>query len=70
MESSGFPYQNEVVVNISTALSLVPFMNLGVSTTALSLPIRYHHTPIEVADLKDLEILVNALQAMLLEKIL
>lgn len=70
MKTSGFSYQNEVVVNISTALSLVPFMNLGISTIALSLPIRYHHAPIEVADLQDLEILVNALKSMLFKKIL
>jgi len=63
-ETSGFALQHEVVVSISTALSLVPFMNSGIETACLSLPIRYHHSPVEVADIRDLEILVNALQEM------
>jgi putative aminopeptidase len=67
MEQSGFSYQREVVVNLSTALSLVPFMNSGLRTASLSLPIRYHHAPVEVADVKDLEVLINALQAMVLD---
>ena len=67
MVSSGFSYQREVVVNISTALSLVPFMRSGLETACLSLPIRYHHSAVEVADLSDLEILINVLKAMILE---
>ncbi len=69
MLSAGFNVQREVVVNISTALSLVPFMNSGIETASFSLPIRYHHAPVEVADLQDLESLLNALQSMLLENV-
>lgn len=69
METSGLLYQREVVVNISTALSLVPFMNSGLETASLSLPIRYHHAPVEVADMQDLEILINALNNMVHEGI-
>ena len=70
LESSGFLYQREVVVNISTALSLVPFMHSGLETAGLSLPIRYHHSAVEVADLSDLEILINVLKMMIIEEVL
>lgn len=69
MESQGLPVQREVVVNFTTALSLVPFMNLGIATACLSIPIRYHHSPVEVADLEDFEMLVNGLRAMLIEHV-
>jgi len=69
-KNMGLPLQREVVVNISNALSLVPFMNQGIKTACLSIPIRYHHSAVEVADLVDLETLVNGLMVMVSEDIL
>jgi endoglucanase len=67
MEERGFPYQPEIVVGLSTALSLVPFMNKGIKTACLSLPIRYHHAAVEVADLDDLMTLINSMYIFVLE---
>lgn len=67
MEEQGLSYQPEIVIGLSTAVSLVPFMNKGIKTAGLSLPIRYHHSAVEVADLHDLESLIN-LMYLLLEK--
>jgi endoglucanase len=47
------PLQSEIVVGLSTAVSGIPFACNGIATLALSLPIRYHHSPTETADLSD-----------------
>lgn len=55
------PFQQEVMTGLSTALTPVPYQGLGIRTSALSLPIRYHHSPIESAHLNDLIALINLL---------
>lgn len=70
LDGKGYPYQSEIVVGLSTALSLVPFMNNGISTACLSLPIRYHHSAVEMADLNDLEHLINFLWALLVNDVI
>ena len=70
LERSGTPFQSEVVVGLTTALNLVPFMNAGVRTVGLSLPIRYHHAPVETADLGDLAALIEVLLALLTHDVL
>ncbi|MBW6475397.1 MAG: hypothetical protein K0B14_19885, partial [Anaerolineaceae bacterium] len=70
MKDQGISYQSEVVIGLSTALSLVPFMNLGIQTACLSLPIRYHHSAVEMADLRDLENMINILLALLVDNVL
>ncbi len=67
---SGTPFQAEVVVGLTTALNLMPFMNAGVRTAGLSLPIRYHHAPVETADLGDLASLIEVLLALLTQDVL
>ena len=62
MDDQALPYQPEIVTGLSTAVSLVPLMNKGIKTAALSLPIRYHHSAVEVADLNDLENLIHLMQ--------
>ena len=62
------PLQPEVVTGMSTAVTLVPFSLSGVETAALSLPIRYHHSPVETADLGDVRDLVRLLAALVLEE--
>lgn len=64
MAEKQIPNQLEVISGLSTALSLVPFMNNGIRTACLSLPIRYHHSAVEVADINDLELLLDALLSM------
>lgn len=70
MDEQTFPYQPEIVIGLSTALSLVPFMNNGIKTACLSLPIRYHHSSVEVADLNDLEHMIKLLQRLLADGVL
>jgi putative aminopeptidase FrvX len=36
----------------------LPYLQEGSETLALSIPIRYHHSPVETADLQDAEQLV------------
>jgi putative aminopeptidase FrvX len=67
---AGTPFQPEVVVGLTTALNLMPFMNAGVRTAGLSLPIRYHHAPVETADLSDLAALIEVLLALLTQDVL
>lgn len=59
------PLQVEVTTGLSTALSHVPFALTGIRTAALSIPIRYHHTPIETADMRDLTQMIDLLLAIL-----
>jgi endoglucanase len=70
MEERSISYQPEIVIGLSTALSLVPFMNMGIKTACLSLPVRYHHSAVEVADVDDLLTLINLMVALVVEKVL
>jgi endoglucanase len=60
-QQHGVALQDEVVTGISTIVSPLPFALLGVRTAALSVPLRYHHSPIETAHLGDVEQLINLL---------
>jgi putative aminopeptidase FrvX len=60
----GLPLQDEVVSGISTAITPMVFGGAGVRAAALSLPVRYHHTPSETADKRDVEHLVKLLMAL------
>jgi len=53
--------QTEVITGLSTAITPMPFAGLGIQTAALSIPIRYHHSPVETADLRDSTRLVELL---------
>lgn len=53
-QQAGLPLQREVAVGISTAVSPLPFQNAGIPTAAVSFPLRYSHSPAEVADISDL----------------
>ncbi|KPL78762.1 hypothetical protein ADN00_05875 [Ornatilinea apprima] len=61
------PLQQEVMTGLTTAITPVPYQANGIRTAALSLPIRYHHTPIESADLDDLAVLIDLVQLVILE---
>jgi putative aminopeptidase FrvX len=51
--ASNIPLQTEIISGLTTTVNLLPFANQGIKTAAISLPIRYHHSPIETASLKD-----------------
>ncbi len=61
----GIPLQDEVIVGIGTALNPVPYANKGVRIVGLSLPVRYHHSPVEVADLRDVKEMIVLLSALI-----
>jgi len=64
-QKSGIPLQDEVIVGIGTALNPVPYANEGVRIVGLSLPVRYHHSPVETVDLRDVEWLIALLIVLL-----
>jgi putative aminopeptidase FrvX len=64
-EQEDIALQTEIVVGLSTALSPLPYQAAGVQTLALSLPIRYHHSPVETADLRDAAAMIDLLVALL-----
>ena len=64
-DERGIPLQVEITSGLSTALTPLPFTGQGIRTAALSIPIRYHHTPVETADLRDAEQLATLLQYFL-----
>lgn len=53
--------QEEVISGLSTAVAPLPFVSKGAKTAALSIPIRYHHSPIETADMADVSMLYELL---------
>jgi putative aminopeptidase FrvX len=59
------PLQDEVITGLSTAVTPMQFSAENASTIALSVPIRYHHTPIETANLSDLENMILLLREIL-----
>lgn len=70
MKEQLLSYQAEVVNGLSTTISLMPFMGHGIKSAAVSLPIRYHHSPVETIDENDLYAIINLLFRLLSEKVL
>ncbi|MEA3441556.1 MAG: M20/M25/M40 family metallo-hydrolase [Chloroflexota bacterium] len=60
-DDNNIPLQVEIATGLSTAVTPLPFVGQGIRTAALSIPIRYHHTPVETADLRDVAWLVELL---------
>jgi putative aminopeptidase FrvX len=52
---NGIPFQREVVTGLSTAGSPMPFIRGGLPVAAISFPLRYAHSPVEVVDLSDIQ---------------
>jgi putative aminopeptidase FrvX len=57
--------QYEIVVGLTTALTPLPFALCGIKSAALSIPVRYHHSPVEMADKRDIDILLDLLITLL-----
>lgn len=58
------PLQREIATGISTAVAPLPFTQAGYPVAALSFPLRYSHSPAEVADLDDLSQTLDLLLAI------
>lgn len=64
-QQHNLPLQSEIITGLATALTPIPFAASGIRTAALSIPIRYHHSPVEMADKRDFEHLVDLLLAII-----
>ena len=65
-QKNHIPLQDEIAVGMSTAITPLVFCSKGARACALSVPIRYHHTPAETADLRDIENTVLLLKNLLM----
>ena len=54
-QENSIPLQDEIVVGMSTAISPMVYASQGSAAAAISVPIRYHHTPNETADIRDIK---------------
>jgi len=52
-KDNGIPFQREIVIGLSTLASLLPFAGAGVPVAAVSFPLRYAHSALEVCDVSD-----------------
>ncbi|HSV86526.1 MAG TPA: hypothetical protein VLH85_08115 [Levilinea sp.] len=52
---NGLPFQREIVIGLSTLASMLPFAGSGLPVAAVSFPLRYSHSAIEVCDRSDIE---------------
>ncbi|WP_119065162.1 M42 family metallopeptidase [Aggregatilinea lenta] len=64
-EEAGIPYQLEVLEGGSTDGRVIQLARAGVPTGALSVPLRYVHTPSETADRGDVQATLDLLVAIL-----
>ena len=58
------PLQHEIAIGMSTSITPLLYAAKGARACALSLPIRYHHTPVETANLQDVENTIALLKVM------
>ena len=63
------PLQDEIVTGISTAITPMLYAGKGAAALAFSVPLRYHHTPIETADLRDVENIISLLKTLLMNEL-
>jgi endoglucanase len=64
-QGNNIPLQDEIVTGMSTTITPMLYAGKGSAALALSVPLRYHHTPIETADLRDVENTILLLQTLL-----
>ncbi|WP_373189071.1 M42 family metallopeptidase [Halolamina sp.] len=62
-EDKGIEHQREVAWNIGTDTGSLQFEGGAVASGALSVPVRYHHSPVETAHREDLNATVDLLAA-------
>lgn len=61
-KQAAIPFQREVVIGISTAATPLPFAASGIPVAAISFPLRYSHSAIELADLNDIRATADLLE--------
>ncbi|NMC46399.1 MAG: M42 family metallopeptidase [Chloroflexi bacterium] len=64
-QKRNIPLQDEISIGMSTAATSVIYVKNGARACAISIPIRYHHTPVEMADLRDIENTIALLRGLL-----
>lgn len=64
-KKKNIPLQDEISIGMSTAATSVIYVKNGARAGAVSIPIRYHHTPVETADLRDVEATIALLSNLL-----
>jgi len=64
-QRNNIPLQDEIVTGMSTTITPMLYAGKGAAALALSVPLRYHHTPIETADLRDVENMILLLKTLL-----
>jgi endoglucanase len=64
-QRNNIPLQDEIVTGMSTTITPMLYIAKGAAAIALSVPLRYHHTPIETADLRDVENTILLLKTLL-----
>jgi putative aminopeptidase FrvX len=60
----GIALQYEVLMGLTTAISPLAFVREGIATAGLSIPLRYSHSPVEVASSEDIEATAGLLDAL------
>lgn len=68
-QQANIPLQDEVVTNISTAITPMQYAGDGAAAVALSIPIRYHHTPIETANVHDVKNMISLLNSIVIHEL-
>ncbi len=63
-QRNNIPLQDEIVTGMSTTITPMLYAAKGAAAIALSVPLRYHHTPIETADLRDVENIIILLKIL------
>lgn len=59
LEKNNLPFQAEASTGLLSAVCTLPSLKEGLRVIAFSIPVRYQHTPTEVADIQDLDLLVK-----------
>jgi putative aminopeptidase FrvX len=66
--SAGLPLQYEAIIGVITDAAFLPMATPeGIATAAIGIPVRYTHSPVEMAALADVEATTQLLVALLEE---
>jgi endoglucanase len=56
------PFQREIVIGLSTLAALMPFAGAGLPVAAISFPLRYSHSSLEICNLFDIQATAKLLE--------
>jgi len=63
----GIRFQREVVTGLSTAATPLPYLRSGLPVAAVSFPLRYAHSPVEMVDLGDAQASLDLLAGLVFQ---